>query len=193
MLVSAVVTHNDGAALHTRPRPQAAASSAATPGGRHNTSTTVLQSLSALTIQQCDTATATCTITGHVSHECVARTASDRRRRPQHTRNATLLSHCNAAVRPAPIIARVTQNSARLQATHAIPRTQTQHTRNPRTSLTATTTAHCANITARTPLHAHHCTNAAHNTAHSSAHLTPCPQENTPSYSDASTAHTEEP
>jgi hypothetical protein len=87
MLVSAVVTHNDGAVLHTRPRHQAAASSAATPGGRHNTSTTVLQSLSALTLQQCDTATATCTITGHVSHECATWTASDRRCRPQHTRN----------------------------------------------------------------------------------------------------------
>ncbi len=55
VLVSTVVTHNGGAASHTRPRHQAAASSTATPGGTHNTSTTVLQSLSALILQQCDT------------------------------------------------------------------------------------------------------------------------------------------
>jgi hypothetical protein len=66
VLITTVVTHNGGAALHTRPRPRAAASSAQLRA--HNTSTTVLQSLPARTLQQCDTATATCTITRHVSH-----------------------------------------------------------------------------------------------------------------------------
>jgi hypothetical protein len=89
VLVTTVVTHNGGAGLYTRPRPREAASSAATPRGTHNTSSTVLQSLPAHTLQQCDTATATCTIAGHASHYCAAWTASDRRRRRhrQHTRN----------------------------------------------------------------------------------------------------------
>ncbi len=81
--------------MHNRRRPRAAVSSATTPGGTRNTCSTMSESLSAPTLQQCDTATATCTITGHVSHLRATWTASDRR---QHTRNATPLSHCNAAV-----------------------------------------------------------------------------------------------
>jgi hypothetical protein len=69
VLVTKEVIHDSSAAVHTRPRPRAAASSAATPGGTHNTCSTVSQSLPARTLQQCDTATATRTITGHVSHE----------------------------------------------------------------------------------------------------------------------------
>jgi hypothetical protein len=80
------------------PRPRAMQQRPAQPLAlsTHNTSTTVLQSMSALTRQQCDTAPATCTIEGHVSHWCVARTASDSRSHRQHPRNAT--PHCNAAV-----------------------------------------------------------------------------------------------
>ncbi len=74
----------------------------------------MLQSLSALTLQQCDTATAASTITGHVSHDCA--TASDRR---SHTRNATPLSHCNAAVTHA-----CTQRSETHKHKHANNRTQ---------------------------------------------------------------------
>jgi hypothetical protein len=68
VLISTVVTRNGGAVLHTRPRLRAAASSAATPDGTHITASTVLQSLPRRILQQCDAATATCTITGHVSH-----------------------------------------------------------------------------------------------------------------------------
>jgi hypothetical protein len=68
VLVTTVVTHNGGAELHTRPQTRAPASSAATPGGTHSTCSTVLQSPPARRLQQCDTATATCTITRHMSH-----------------------------------------------------------------------------------------------------------------------------
>jgi hypothetical protein len=69
--------------------PTTASSSVEQPLRTHDTCTTVLQSLSALTLQRCDTATATCTITGH---ECVARTASYRHshQQTQVQRNTTL-------------------------------------------------------------------------------------------------------
>jgi hypothetical protein len=59
------------------------------------------------------------------------------------------------------VMARVTQNSAHLQATHATSHTRTQHTNtqalHARTmSHTAPTTAHCAIITSCTPPHARH-------------------------------------
>jgi hypothetical protein len=89
VLITTVGTHNGGAALHTRPRPRAAASSAATPGGTHNTSTTVTQSLSALTLQQTYTTTAARTITAPAKHWCAQCTGS-RNKQQQHARRTTL-------------------------------------------------------------------------------------------------------
>jgi hypothetical protein len=85
-----------------------------------------------------------------VSHHAHPRTR-------RHTRRDTP----HPARRYVRIMTRVTQNSARQQATHGAHDTQTQHTNTHathahRTSRTATTTAHCPNITTRTPPHARH-------------------------------------
>ncbi len=61
------------------------------------------------------------------------------------------------------VMARVTQSSARQQATHRTSHTHTQHTNTQapharRTTRTAATTAHCANITARTVARTQHTT-----------------------------------
>jgi hypothetical protein len=59
------------------------------------------------------------------------------------------------------VMARVTKNTARQQATHRASHTHTQHTNTHvsharTTSCTAATTAQCAHITARTPPHSRH-------------------------------------
>ena len=89
VLITKEVIHDGSAAVHTRPRPRAAASSAATPGGTHNTSTTVTQSLSALTLQQTYTTTAARTITAPAKHWCAQCTGS-RNKQQQHARRTTL-------------------------------------------------------------------------------------------------------
>jgi hypothetical protein len=79
-------------------------------------------------------------------------------------------------------MARVTQNSARLQPMQRTSHTRTQHTNTQAphactTSHTAPTTAHCANTT-----HAHRCAHATHSSAHSSDHPTHRPQKIAPSH-----------
>jgi hypothetical protein len=90
---------------------------------------------------------------------------ADQRRAPRyhHTTPAETHAppHAHPPQRHVTIMARVTQNSAHIQATHATSHTPTQHTNTQAphartTSHTAPTTAHCPNITACTPPHARH-------------------------------------
>jgi hypothetical protein len=88
--------------------------------------------LPARTQQQCDTVTATCTITGHASHQCTTWTASDRRRRNrQHTRNTAPPSPCNAAV------THVLSSTARRTYTSSLPQTQSHAALRHHTAATA--------------------------------------------------------
>jgi hypothetical protein len=105
---------------------------------------------------------------------------ADKRRPPRyhHTAHTRARRHtkCDKTHTPqrhVSVMARVTRNSARRQATHRTTNTHVSHART--TSRTAATTAQCANITARTPPHAHH-TGTVHGTQLRPPHKPPTKQ-----------------
>jgi hypothetical protein len=97
----------------------------------------------------------------HTSRTCLLAPRSPTPSHHTHARRHTRRDKPHPAQRHVSVMARVTQNSARLQATHATSHTRTQHTNTQpphanTTSCTAATTAHCAVITACIPPRARH-------------------------------------
>jgi hypothetical protein len=145
----------------------------------HNTCSTVLQSLSALTLQRWNTAITACTITGPVSLRCAQCTRSDRRSyQQQHAHNTTLPPRSDhntcarttewtgAHNRTQPMTSSVAQYTGRVRCSIAN-RTNTRWQR----CVRITTDSHARATRARCIISAHNAPHNSRSTEHASIRI----------------------